>query len=45
MLVLLLLVPLCRRWLTILPLGGETARSIGMALTPARIGLLLLAHA
>lgn len=44
MLVLLLLVPLCRRWLTILPLGGgETARSIGMALTPARIGLLLLA--
>ncbi|MFU0881678.1 Fe(3+)-hydroxamate ABC transporter permease FhuB [Kluyvera cryocrescens] len=43
MLVLLLLVPLCRRWLTILPLGGETARSIGMALTPARVGLLLLA--
>ena len=43
MLVLLMLVPLCRRWLTILPLGGETARSIGMALTPARIGLLLLA--
>ena len=35
--------PLCRRWLTILPLGGETARSIGMALSPARIGLLLLA--
>ncbi len=43
MLLLLLLVPLCRRWLTILPLGGETARSIGMALTPARVGLLLLA--
>lgn len=43
MVVLLMLVPLCRRWLTILPLGGETARSIGMALTPARVGLLLLA--
>ncbi len=43
MLMLLMLVPLCRRWLTILPLGGETARSIGMALTPARVGLLLLA--
>ncbi|VDZ84741.1 Fe(3+)-hydroxamate ABC transporter permease FhuB [Kluyvera intermedia] len=43
MAVLLMLVPLCRRWLTILPLGGETARSIGMALTPARVGLLLLA--
>lgn len=43
MVILLLLVPLCRRWLTILPLGGETARSIGMALSPARIGLLLLA--
>ena len=43
MVVLLLLVPLCRRWLTILPLGGETARSIGMALAPTRIVLLLLA--
>ncbi|MGZ0801594.1 Fe(3+)-hydroxamate ABC transporter permease FhuB [Kluyvera ascorbata] len=43
MVILLLLVPLCCRWLTILPLGGETARSIGMALSPARIGLLLLA--
>lgn len=43
MVVLVMLVPLCRRWLTILPLGGETARSIGMALTPARVGLLLLA--
>ena len=43
MVILLLLVPLCRRWLTILPLGGETARSIGMALSPARISLLLLA--
>jgi iron complex transport system permease protein len=36
MIVLLAMVPLCRRWLTILPLGGETARAVGMALTPAR---------
>jgi iron complex transport system permease protein len=43
MVILLALVPLCRRWLTILPLGGDTARSVGMALTPSRIGLLLLA--
>ncbi|HCU0674566.1 TPA: iron ABC transporter permease, partial [Klebsiella michiganensis] len=43
MLILLALTPLCRRWLTILPLGGEAARAIGMALTPSRIGLLLLA--
>jgi len=41
--VLLALVPLCRRWLTVLPLGGDTARSVGMALTPSRIALLLLA--
>ena len=43
MIVLLAIVPLCRRWMTILPLGGETARAVGMALTPARLGLLLLA--
>jgi iron complex transport system permease protein len=43
MLVLLAMVPLCRRWLTILPLGGETARAVGMALTPSRVALLLLA--
>jgi iron complex transport system permease protein len=43
MLVLLALVPLCRRWLTILPLGGATARAVGMALTPSRLTLLLLA--
>ncbi|WP_044182373.1 Fe(3+)-hydroxamate ABC transporter permease FhuB [Phytobacter massiliensis] len=43
MVILLALVPLCRRWLTVLPLGGETARSVGMALTSSRIGLLLLA--
>jgi len=43
MVVLLAIAPLCRRWLTILPLGGETARAVGMALTPSRVGLLLLA--
>ncbi|KQN58191.1 iron ABC transporter [Erwinia sp. Leaf53] len=42
-LVLLALVPLCRRWLTILPLGGATSRAVGMALTPTRLALLLLA--
>lgn len=45
MVVLLALVPLCRRWLTVLPLGSDTARSVGMALTTSRIGLLLLAAA
>lgn len=43
--VLLALVPLGRRWLTLLPLGGETARSLGMALKPSRFALLLLAAA
>ncbi|WP_428944022.1 Fe(3+)-hydroxamate ABC transporter permease FhuB [Pantoea sp. FN060301] len=41
--VLIALVPFCRRWLTVLPLGGETARSLGMALKPSRMTLLLLA--
>ncbi|WLI75418.1 Fe(3+)-hydroxamate ABC transporter permease FhuB [Kosakonia sp. H02] len=45
MVILLALTPLCRRWLMILPLGGETSRSVGMALTPSRIVLLLLAAA
>lgn len=45
MIVLLAVTPFCRRWLTILPLGGDTARAVGMALTPARIVLLLLAAA
>ena len=40
---LMVLAPLCRRWLTILPLGGATARSVGIALTSSRIVLLLLA--
>jgi ferric hydroxamate transport system permease protein len=43
MVVLLALAPLCRRWLTILPLGGDTARAVGIALTPTRVALLLLA--
>ena len=43
MVILLALAPLCRRWLTILPLGGEAARAVGMALTSSRIVLLLLA--
>lgn len=41
--VLLLLVPFCRRWVNILPLGSVTAKSIGMALTPSRMAILLLA--
>jgi len=45
MVILLALTPLCRRWLMILPLGGDTARAVGMALTPSRIALLLLAAA
>ncbi|ASL84510.1 MULTISPECIES: Fe(3+)-hydroxamate ABC transporter permease FhuB [Serratia] len=40
---LMVLAPLCRRWLAILPLGGATARSVGIALTPARLTILLLA--
>ncbi|VEC18292.1 Ferrichrome transport system permease protein fhuB [Citrobacter portucalensis] len=38
MVILLALTPLCRRWLTILPLGGDTARAVGMAITPSRVG-------
>lgn len=43
MVILFALTPLCRRWLMILPLGGATARAIGMSLTPSRFALLLLA--
>ena len=43
MVVVLSITPLFRRWLTILPLGGVTAQSVGMALTPARLWLLCLA--
>lgn len=45
MVILLALTPLCRRWLMILPLGGDTARAVGLALTSSRIALLLLAAA
>ncbi|GAA3582431.1 Fe(3+)-hydroxamate ABC transporter permease FhuB [Gibbsiella greigii] len=41
--VLMVLAPLCRRWLVILPLGSSTARSLGLALAPARLAILLLA--
>lgn len=43
MVMVLSITPLFRRWLTILPLGGVTAQSVGIALTPARAGLLCLA--
>ncbi|WP_245929665.1 Fe(3+)-hydroxamate ABC transporter permease FhuB [Brenneria roseae] len=41
--VLLLVVPLCQRWLRILPLGTTTARALGVAVTPVRLLVLLLA--
>lgn len=41
--VLMLLVPLCRRWVNVLPLGSVTSRSVGLALTPTRMAILLLA--
>ncbi len=43
MVVLLALTPLCQRWLQVLPLGSATARGVGIALTPVRLVLLLLA--
>lgn len=43
MAVLVVLVPLGRRWLHILPLGSVTASAVGIALTPARVALLTLA--
>ncbi len=43
--VLIVIAPLAARWLTILPLGGATARAVGMALTPSRLALLLLSAA
>ncbi len=42
---LIAIAPLAARWLTILPLGGATARAVGMALTPSRLALLLLSAA
>ncbi|QWA10898.1 Fe(3+)-hydroxamate ABC transporter permease FhuB [Sodalis ligni] len=41
--ILLAATPLLRRWLALLPLGGATARSAGVALKPARAAILLLA--
>ena len=42
-LVLALMVPLCQRWLRILPLGSMAAQSLGVAVTPVRLLILLLA--
>ncbi|SQC93951.1 Iron(III)-hydroxamate import system permease protein fhuB [Cedecea neteri] len=42
-LVLIGLTPLVRRWLTILPLGGEAAQALGVALSRSRISILVLA--
>lgn len=41
--VLMVLVPFLRRWVNILPLGSVTAKSVGMALTPSRMAILMLA--
>jgi len=43
MVVLLAIMPFCRRWLVILPLGRATASAVGMAVTPAQLLVLLLA--
>jgi len=41
--VTMMIVPFCRRWINILPLGSVTARSVGLGLTPTRVAILLLA--
>lgn len=41
--VLLLVTPLAARWLEILPLGETAARSLGIAVAPVRLCLILLA--
>jgi len=41
--VLMVIVPFCRRWINILPLGSVTAKSVGVALTSTRMAILLLA--
>jgi len=43
--VLMLLAPLCFRWLRVLPLGSVTAQSVGLPLTRSRLLILLLAAA
>ncbi|MGM3188424.1 Fe(3+)-hydroxamate ABC transporter permease FhuB [Musicola paradisiaca] len=40
---LVVVVPLCQRWLQLLPLGTMTVRSLGMAATPVRLAILALA--
>lgn len=42
-LVLLMMMPLCRRWLAMLPLGNDTVRSLGVPLAGSRMTILLLA--
>ncbi|MCW2479883.1 Fe(3+)-hydroxamate ABC transporter permease FhuB [Candidatus Symbiopectobacterium sp. NZEC135] len=42
-LVLLSATPLLRRWIAIMPLGASVAQSVGVALRPARLLILLLA--
>ncbi len=42
-LVLLSATPLIRRWIAIMPLGASVAQSVGVALRPARMLILLLA--
>ncbi|PRD14463.1 Fe(3+)-hydroxamate ABC transporter permease FhuB [Pantoea coffeiphila] len=42
-LVLLVMMPLCRRWLAMLPLGNDTVRSLGVPLAGSRMTILLLA--
>ncbi len=42
-LVLMLLMPLCRRWLNVMPLGGDTVRALGVPLMRSRLIILLLA--
>ena len=43
MVALLVMIPFCRRWLVILPLGRATASAVGMAVTPSQLLVLLLA--
>ncbi|MBS0848522.1 Fe(3+)-hydroxamate ABC transporter permease FhuB [Citrobacter sp. JGM124] len=43
MVVLFAILPLCRRWLVILPLGRATASAVGMAVTSSQLLVLLLA--
>ncbi|MBD2793660.1 Fe(3+)-hydroxamate ABC transporter permease FhuB [Xenorhabdus szentirmaii] len=42
---LIALTPLCRRWLTVLPLGSMSAQAVGVPLIRSRLLILLLASA